>query len=48
MGRFHVILCLLGTIYSRFKDSGIIELLVEAAVATEGQFDLLFEEGTLN
>ena len=36
MGRFHVILCLLGTIYSRFKDSGIIELLVEAAVATEG------------
>ena len=36
MGEFHVILCLLRTIYSRFKDSGIIELLVEAAVGTEG------------
>ena len=36
IGEFHVILCLLRTIYSRFKDSGIIELLVEAAVGTEG------------
>ena len=36
MGGFHVILCLLKTIYSHFKDSGIIELLVEAAVGTEG------------
>ena len=36
MGGFHVILCLLRTIHSRFKDSGIIELLVEAAVGTEG------------
>ena len=34
MGSFHVILCLLRTIYSCFKDSGIIELLVEAAVGT--------------
>ena len=30
MGGFHV------TIYSRFKDSGIIQLLVEAGVGTEG------------
>ena len=33
---FHVILCFLRTIYSRFKDSGIIEQLVEAGVGTEG------------
>ena len=32
MGEFHVALCLLRTIYSHFKDSGIIE----AAVGTEG------------
>ena len=31
----YVILCLLRTIYSRLKDSGIIELLVEAGVGTE-------------
>ena len=30
MGGFHVILCSLRTIYSRFKDSSFIELLVEA------------------
>ena len=30
------ILCLLKTIYSRFKELGIIELLVEAGVGTEG------------
>ena len=35
MGGFYVILCLLRTIYSRLKDSGIIELLVEAGVGTE-------------
>ena len=31
LGGFHVILCLLRTIYSRVKDFGIIKLLVEAA-----------------
>ena len=36
LGEFHVILCLLRTIYSRVKDFGIIKLLVEAAVGTEG------------
>ena len=36
IGGFHVILCLLRTLYSRFKDSGIIDLLVEATVGTEG------------
>ena len=36
MGGFHVTLCLLRTIYSHFKDSRIIELLVEAGVGTEG------------
>ena len=36
MGGCHVILCLLRIIYSRFKDSVIIELLVEAAVGIEG------------
>ena len=35
MGGFYVILCLLRTIYSRLKDSGITELLVEAGVGTE-------------
>ena len=36
MGDFHVILCLLRKKCSRFKDLGIIELLVEAEVRTEG------------
>ena len=36
MGGFHVIFCLLRIIYSRSKDSSIIELLVEAAAGTEG------------
>ena len=36
MGGFHVILGLLRTIFSRFKDSGIIELLVDVTVGTGG------------
>ena len=36
MGGFHVIICLLRTIYSRFQDSGFIELLVEVGIGTEG------------
>ena len=35
-GSFYVILYLTRTIYSRFKDSSIIELLVEAGSGTEG------------
>ena len=33
---FHIVLSLLKTIYSRFYDSGIVELLVEAGVGSEG------------
>ena len=36
MGDFHVILCLLRTKYSRFKNLVIIELLLEAGVRTKG------------
>ena len=36
MGGFHVIICLMRTIFSRFKDCGMIELLAEVAVGTEG------------
>ena len=36
MGGFHVIICMLRTIYSRFKGSGIVELLSEAGVGAEG------------
>ena len=36
MGGFHVIICLLRTLYSRFHDSGVVELLVEAGVGSEG------------
>ena len=36
MGGFHIVLCLLKTIYSRFYDSGIVGLLVEAGVGSEG------------
>ena len=34
MGAFEVITYMLRTIYSRFKHSGIIEILAEAAVGT--------------
>ena len=33
---FHIVLCLLKPIYSRFYDSGRVELLVEAGVGSEG------------
>ena len=36
MGGLHVIICMLRTIYSRFKGSGIVELLSEAGVGAEG------------
>ena len=36
IGGFHIVLCLLKTIYSRFYDSGIVELLVEPGVGSEG------------
>ena len=36
MGGFHIVLCLLKTIYSRFYDSGIAKLLVEAGFGSEG------------
>ena len=36
MGGFHVVLCLLRTIYSRFNGSGIVQLLSEASVGSEG------------
>ena len=36
MGGFHVIICIMRSIYSRFQDSGIIELLVESGVSSEG------------
>jgi hypothetical protein len=36
MGGFHIIMCLMKTIYSRFQGSGIVELLSEAGVGAEG------------
>ena len=36
IGGFHIVLCLLKTINSRFYNSGIVELLVEAGVGSEG------------
>ena len=36
IGGFHVIICILRRIYFRFKDSDIVEILVEAVVGTEG------------
>ena len=36
MDGFQIVLCLLKTIYSCFYGSGIVELLVEAAVGSEG------------
>ena len=44
---FHVILCLLRTIYFRFKDSYIIELLAEAEVGTEGTIRSAIREGDI-
>lgn len=36
MGGFHIILCMLKTIYSRFSGSGIVELLAEAGIGANG------------
>ena len=36
MGGFHIILCVLRTIYSRFKDSGIIQWLLYSGIGGEG------------
>ena len=36
MGCFHIVLCLLKKIYNRFYDSGIVELLFETGVGSEG------------
>ena len=35
MGGFHIVLCLLKTIYSHFYGSGTVELLVEAGVGSD-------------
>jgi len=37
LGGFHIIICLLSTIYSICKGSGITELLLEAGVGAEGR-----------
>ena len=36
MGRFHVVLCMTRTIYSRFKQAGIVELLSSAGLGGKG------------
>ncbi len=36
MGGFHIIMCLMKSIYGRFKGSGLVELLSEAGVGAEG------------
>ena len=36
MEGFHVIMCMLETIFSRFKDSGIIKLFVSSGISGEG------------
>ena len=35
MGGFHIIMCMLKTIFSRFKDSGIIKLFVYSGISGE-------------
>ena len=35
MGGFHVIICLMKTIFSRFKDCSLIQLISEVGVASE-------------
>ena len=44
IGGFHVIICLMRAIYIRFKDCGIIELLVEAGVGTGGTMRAAMKE----
>ena len=36
MGGFHIMMCLMKTIYSRFQGCGLVELLSEAGVGSEG------------
>jgi hypothetical protein len=36
IGGFHISICLMKAIYSRFKGSGMVELLSDAGVGTEG------------
>ena len=49
MGGFHVILSLQRTIYFCFKDSvALLNYYLRQLLERKEQFDLLFEEGTLN
>ena len=36
MGGFHVLMCMLKTIYSRFKECGFVKLLAEVVIGGEG------------
>ena len=36
MGGFHIVLCMIRTIYSRFKHAGIVELLSSAGLGGKG------------
>ena len=36
MGGFHVVMCIMKTILSRFKDCGMIQLLAEVGIGSEG------------
>ena len=36
MGGFHIVLCMIRTIYSRFKHAGIVEILSSAGLVGKG------------
>ena len=47
MGGFHIIMCMLKAIFSRFKDSGIIKLFVYSTISGEGTIKLALKGGDL-
>ena len=47
MGGFHVILCMLRTMFARFKDSGIIQWLVYSGIDGEGTISRALSGGVV-
>ena len=45
MGGFHIIMCMLKKIFSRFKYSGIIKLFVHSGISGEGTIKLALKGG---
>ena len=45
MGGFHIMMCMLKKIFSRFKYSGIIKLFVHSGISGEGTIKLALKGG---